>query len=155
MGGIGEMKDSKQGRDKVLAEREYCEFLEGFGFRLILDQDSGFFSCTAFENSDILLAFTYQVSFGENIVVADLGSPVTLSDIANRSSGWSLIGEVWIDFYRDFHSERKRLPYPHKISRQREIEIIDHSLREFMCKVRRKEVSIGSPDFRMDLNPQT
>ncbi|MFZ5875153.1 MAG: hypothetical protein ACOYXU_01975 [Nitrospirota bacterium] len=135
---------------KTLAGKEYDQFLSDYGFSLALDEDGESFSCTVVRNSEILLAFTYQMNFGENLVVAEIGAPVDVASISSRSNGWSLIGEVWKDAYSEFHAARRELPYPHRLDRKREIALIERALREFMNKVRSKEVSVGHPTFRMD-----
>lgn len=134
---------------KTLAGKEYEDFLSGHGFRLISDTDGEFFSCTVFQSRDMLLAFTYQMNFGENLAVAEPGAPVDVECIANRTDGWSLIGEVWADAYTEFHTVKQALPYPHVLDRAREIVLIDRALRIFVEKVRKNEVKISQPVSRL------
>ena len=144
------MKSQHGDLAKTLAGKEYEKFLKDYEFRLVLDEDGEYFSCTAVQNNEILLAFTYQMNFGENLAVAELGAPVDATSIAARSNGWSLIGEVWKDAYNELHAAKRELPYPHNLDRQREVALIDHALREFMSKIRSREISVGHPAFRMD-----
>ncbi|MEH6541725.1 hypothetical protein [Halopseudomonas sp.] len=145
------MKDLSTGSSETLAGKEYADFLRSHEFGLVLDDDGDDFSCTVFQNKDILIAFTYQRSFGENIAVAGAGSPVAPSSIKARKDGWSLIGEIWKDAYQDYHAERKKLPYPHKLSRDRETILIVQLLGAFMEKLDSKELSIRHPKYRMDM----
>lgn len=149
MGEKWPMKNQAISLMQTLAGREYEQFLRDYGFCLVLDENGDRFSCTVVENSEILLAFTYQAGFGENLAVAELGAPVNATAIATRSDGWSLIGEVWKEAYEEFHKVKRELPYPHNMDRQHEVAIVDRSLRLFMDKVKNKEISIGSPKFRM------
>jgi hypothetical protein len=135
---------------ETLAGKEYGEFLEEHGFSLVLDKDGDDFSCTVFQSSKMLLAFTYQMGFGENIAVAPHGAPIDAVSIAARTGGWSLIGEVWKEAYRELHAEKNKLPYPHQLDRKHEISLIDNALREFVAKVASKEVAIDHPRFRME-----
>lgn len=145
------MKDKEIVLIQTLSGKEYEKFLNDYGFRLVLDENGEYFSCTVVQNSEILLAFTYQMNFGENLVVAELGAPIDAAAIAARSGGWSLIGEVWKDAYKEFHRVKQELPYPHNLDRKDEIALIDRALRLFMSKVLNKEVSIGNPAFRMGI----
>lgn len=135
----------------TLAGKEYAEFLTGYNFSLALDEDGEDFSCTVFQNDCILIAFTYERGFGENISVAEVGSPVDPPSIRARQGGWSLIGEVWEDFYTNYHKVRRELPYPHELTRKQEAILIGEALNSFMLMVKNNEASIGDPKYRMKM----
>ncbi|QLG88111.1 hypothetical protein HQ393_07490 [Chitinibacter bivalviorum] len=135
----------------TLAGREYAEFLNNHGFILVMDENGDDFSCTVFQSEDILIAFTYQQDLGENLTVAEAGSPLNQTSIKKRQDGWSLIGEVWKDVYQNYHKARKEIPYPHALSREQEIALISDALNSFMTMIVNKEVSIGHPKYRMNI----
>lgn len=128
---------------QTLAEREYGAFLNEYGFRLVLDHESELFSCTAFSNEKIQLAFTYTAHDGENLTIATANSPMTPDNIKNRTDGWRLVGGVWCNFYEEFHKERKELPYPHRLERCLEIQIIDRALRTLVVMIDSGEVRVA------------
>ena len=144
------MKDSAIGLSDTLAGKEYAGFLNSHGFRLVLDENGDDFSCTVFRSGNILIAFTYQREFGENLAVAEAGSPIDPASIAARKDGWSLIGEVWKEAYQDYHKVRKQLPYPHELKREQEIELVTEILSAFMDKIANNEISISNPRYRMN-----
>lgn len=144
------MKDSAIGVSDTLAGKEYAGFLNSHGFRLVLDENGDDFSCTVFLRGDILIAFTYQRGFGENLAVAEAGSPIDPASIAVRKDGWSLIGEVWKEAYQDYHKIRKQSPYPHQLNKEQEIKLVTEILSTFMEKVSNNEISISDPGYRMN-----
>jgi len=135
----------------TLAGKEYKQFLEKHNFHLVLDEDGDSFSSTVFQNDVMLIAFTYQRGFGENIAVAEIGAPVEQSAIETRKNGWSLIGEVWKEAYQNFHRVRKEQPYPHELSREKEIALIEELLNSFISLIENKTVEIGKPKYRMSM----
>lgn len=144
------MKDLSVDLSETLAGKEYADFLKSHEFRLVLDENGDDFSCTVFQSKDVLIAFTYQQGFGENLAVAEVGSPVNSSSIKARKDGWSLIGEVWKEAYQNYHKERKKLPYPHELGKDQEILLVNQILSAFMEKVGSKELSISNPKFRIE-----
>lgn len=150
------MAEGRQMRDldtdlfKTLVGKEHAELLKEYDFSLVLDEDGSDFSCTVVQNSEVLIAFTFQRGFGENLAVAEIGSPINASSIADRKNGWSLIGEVWKEAYQEYHKVKKELPYPHEMGREQEAGLVDSIIRAFIAKVRNKEISISQPEYRMD-----
>lgn len=134
----------------TLAEQEYGSFLSDFGFSLIHDENGDRFSYTAFQNKEIILAFTYQMGIGENIAIAELGAPVSAEAIANRTNGWHLVGEFWGGFYDEFHQARERNPYPYRLARDKKVEIFDRALRALMGMLRVGDISISAPQNLID-----
>lgn len=145
------MKDLTVNLSETLAGREYAGFLKSHGFSSILDENGDDFSCTVFQSDEVLIAFTYQRGFGENLAVAEAGSPIDPASIKARKDGWSLIGEVWKEAYQNYHKVRKELPYPHELSREQEVVLINQLLSSFMVKVGKNEVSIRNPKYRMSM----
>lgn len=145
------MKNLSDDLSRTLAGREYSCFLKDYGFSLVLDENGDDFSCTVFQSNEVLIAFTYQRGFGENLAVADVGAPIDAISIRARRDGWSLIGEVWKDAYQNYHEERKKLPYPHELNRDQEVRLITQILSTFMGKVGNKELSISNPEYRMNV----
>lgn len=138
------------GRQGVtLAEKEYGQFLSDNYFQLVADLDEGAFACSVFQNQDMLLAFTYQMGFGENLAIATLGSPVNVEAISQRMHGWNLIGELWPDAYRELHAEKKKIPYPHQLNREMEIALVAKALRDFVDKIRGGQIDIARPISRI------
>src|SRR5690554_3147496 len=129
------MKNLSFDLSQTLAGKEYADFLKSHDFRLVLDEDGDDFLCTVFQNKEILIAFTYQRGFGENLAVAEVGSLVDSAAIKARKDGWSLIGEVWKEAYQSYHKERKKLPYPHELARDQEVLLISQILGTFMEKI--------------------
>lgn len=145
------MEDSAVGLSSTLAGKEYSGFLNRHGFSFVFDENGDDFSCTVFRSGDILIAFTYQRGLGENLAVAEAGSPIDPASIQARKDGWSLIAEVWKEAYQNYHKTRKELPYPHELSREQEVALISETLSAFMAKVGKKEISISNPRYRMNI----
>jgi hypothetical protein len=115
-----------------LAAIEFAQFLKDHEFTLAADLDGSTHSYTVFRNRDMLLAFAYESHDGENVVVAPLGSPVTIAALSSRSDGWQLVGGVLPDIWAEFHKARKAIPYPHDLGRAQETVLVDAALRRFM-----------------------
>lgn len=144
------MKKLDIDQSKSLAEREHEKFLTEYGFKLALKENREVSHYTVFQNKEILLAFTFRYRDGENLAVAELGSPVNADSIAARKDGWSLISEVWEGASDEYNEEVRKLPGGDIPDRQLKIKLVDRRLRTFMDKVRSGEVSVSHPKYRME-----
>ncbi|MUV14737.1 hypothetical protein [Noviluteimonas gilva] len=103
-----------------------------------------------FQSQEVMLASTVLRHDGWTVLVAVPGSTMDADAILDRSEGWSLISEVWIDFYQRTSEARHQLPYPHALPEERERALFDQTFREFLRLVRSGELSIDAPRHRLE-----
>lgn len=146
------MKEVKISETKL--GKEYTDFLRDYGFSLVNCTESKSdripYIVELFQNEDLMLASSVHPGDGWLVFVAPLGAATDPDIIIDRGGGWSLISEVWIDYFSRYAQAQDKRPYPHEVPEAEKRQIFDETFRQFMDMIRGGELAVARPTHRIE-----
>lgn len=134
--------------------RQYKGFVRDFGFSFVAcsktTKERLPYVIEIFESNDLLLGSCMSAQDGWLVFVAPLGSSTDPDAVVDRVGGWSLISEVWVDYYASYAAVQERFPYPSEVPDSERLRAFDETLRQFMAMVRSGQVSVSQPLHRIE-----